>query len=215
MAPVGTCSPPVPSDSQDAHHRGGRVGIYMCSHIYVGIYMYVYIYIWHPLALAPLWCFGLRVHPNPNPNPQVVKTLTNEEAAALAQLAPAFAAHFARHPDSLINRFLGQYRLYLYGRCAPLLWLYLDAEVLVLPLVFLPQDSVFVGCRLRRHTHPFPVSSVVLVWPVPPRVSVIPRAVSLRVSIIQSTGIFGIPLPALLSNICEIPRKETRRFCGS
>jgi len=27
------------------------------------------------------------------------------------------------------------------------LWLYLDAEVLVLPPVFLPQDSVFVGCR--------------------------------------------------------------------
>jgi len=32
-----------------------------------------------------------------------------------------------------------------------LLWLYLDAEVLVLPPVFLPQDSVFVGRRLRRH----------------------------------------------------------------
>jgi len=31
------------------------------------------------------------------------------------------------------------------------IWLYLDAEVLVLPPVFLPQDSVFVGCRLRRH----------------------------------------------------------------
>jgi len=30
-------------------------------------------------------------------------------------------------------------------------WLYLDAEVLVLPPVFLPQDSVFVGRRLRRH----------------------------------------------------------------
>jgi len=45
-----------------------------------------------------------------------------------------------------------------------------------------------------------PVSSVVLVWPVPRGVSVIPRAVSLRVSISQSTGILGIPLPALLSN---------------
>jgi len=31
------------------------------------------------------------------------------------------------------------------------LWLYLDAEVLVLPPVLLPQDSVFVGRRLRRH----------------------------------------------------------------
>jgi len=31
------------------------------------------------------------------------------------------------------------------------IWLYLDAEVLVLPPVFLPQDSVFVGRRLRRH----------------------------------------------------------------
>jgi len=30
-------------------------------------------------------------------------------------------------------------------------WLYLDAEVLVLPPVFLPQDFVFVGRRLRRH----------------------------------------------------------------
>jgi len=29
--------------------------------------------------------------------------------------------------------------------------LYRDAEVLVLPPVFLPQDSVFVGRRLRRH----------------------------------------------------------------
>jgi len=39
-----------------------------------------------------------------------------------------------------------------------------------------------------------------LVWPVPRGVSVIPRAVSLRVSLSQSTGILGIPLPALLSN---------------
>ena len=58
MAPVGTCSPPVPSDSQDAHHRGGRVGIYMCSYIYVGMYMYVYIYIygtrWHLLPSGTL-----------------------------------------------------------------------------------------------------------------------------------------------------------------
>jgi len=42
---------------------------------------------------------------------------------------------------------------------------------------------------------------VVIVWPVPRGVSVIPCAVSLRVSISQSTGILGIPLPALLSNI--------------
>jgi len=35
-------------------------------------------------------------------------------------------------------------------------------------------------------------------------VSVIPRAVSLRVSISQSTGILGIPLPALLSNMRHI-----------
>ena len=33
-------------------------------------------------------------------------------------------------------------------------WLYLDAEVWILPPVFLPQDSVFVGCRLRRHPTP-------------------------------------------------------------
>jgi len=54
-----------------------------------------------------------------------------------------------------------------------------------------------------------PVSSAVLVWPVPRGVSVIPRAVSLRVSISQSTGILGIPLPALLSNI-HIPTHHCR-----
>jgi len=31
------------------------------------------------------------------------------------------------------------------------IWLYLDAEILVPPPVFLPQESVFVGRRLRRH----------------------------------------------------------------
>jgi len=46
-----------------------------------------------------------------------------------------------------------------------------------------------------------PVSSVLLMWPVPREVSVIPRAVSLCVSISQSTGILGIPLPGLLSNM--------------
>ena len=48
-----------------------------------------------------------------------------------------------------------------------------------------------LAADLRRHptpAHPFPVSSVVLVWPVPRGVSVIPRAVSLRVSSSQSTG---------------------------
>jgi len=30
------------------------------------------------------------------------------------------------------------------------IWLYLDAEVLLLPPLFLPQDSVFVSRRLRR-----------------------------------------------------------------
>jgi len=61
-----------------------------------------------------------------------------------------------------------------------------------------------LAADLRRHltpAHPCPVSSVVLVWPVPRGVSVIPRAVSLRVSISQSTGILGIPLPDPLSNI--------------
>lgn len=47
----------------------------------------------------------------------VVKTLNAEEAVALQRLAPAFAAHHARHPDSLINHFLGQFRMFLYGRC--------------------------------------------------------------------------------------------------
>jgi len=51
----------------------------------------------------------------------------------------------------------------------------------------------FVDCRST--------SSFLLVWPVPRVFFVIPRAVSLRVSISQCTGILGIPLPALLSNI--------------
>jgi len=55
-------------------------------------------------------------------------------------------------------------------------WLYLDAEVLVLPPVLYPQDFCFVGRRL------FVVNQL-------------------------STGILGIPLPALLSNtsVCVLP----------
>ena len=53
-----------------------------------------------------------------------------------------------------------------------------------------------------------PVSSVLLAWPVPRGVSVIPRAVSLRVSISQSSGILGIPLPALLSNMGKPEQSE-------
>jgi len=48
-------------------------------------------------------------------------------------------------------------------------WLYLDAEVLVLPPVFYPQDLFCWPPTFRRQptpVHPFPVSSVVLVWPV-------------------------------------------------
>jgi len=45
-------------------------------------------------------------------------------------------------------------------------------------------------------------------------VSVIPRADSLRVSLSQSTGILGIPLPALLSNIGGVAYNG-RRFCVS
>jgi len=48
-----------------------------------------------------------------------------------------------------------------------------------------------VAADLRRQptpAHPYQASSVVLVWPVPREVSVIPRAVSLRVSLSQSTG---------------------------
>jgi len=69
------------------------------------------------------------------------------------------------------------------------IWLYLDAEVLVLPPVFLPQDSVFgwpptTSSSMSR--------AGFLSFPVP---------FSLRVSIRRSTGILGIPLPVLLSNI--------------
>jgi len=46
----------------------------------------------------------------------VVKTLNAEEAASLRALAPAFAAHFSHNPNSLINRFLGQFKMFLYGR---------------------------------------------------------------------------------------------------
>jgi len=88
-------------------------------------------------------------------------------------------------------------------------WLYLDAEVLVLPSVFYPQDSCFVGRRLFVVNQLPPTRSQyrLLCWcGLSMRgVSVIPRAVSLRVSIRQSTGILGIPLPALLSNTRVLP----------
>ena len=50
------------------------------------------------------------------------------------------------------------------------IWLYLDAEVLVLPPVFLPQDCfcwlpILVVIQLPPTR--VPVSCVVLVWPVP------------------------------------------------
>ena len=87
------------------------------------------------------------------------------------------------------------------------IWLYLDAEVLVLPPVFYPQDSCFVGLRLFVVNQLPPTRSQfrLLCWcGLSMRgVSVIPRAVSLRVSVSQSTGILGIPLPALLSNMHE------------
>jgi len=89
-----------------------------------------------------------------------------------------------------------------------LLWLYLDAEVLVLPPPVLSSGLFLLAADLRRHptpAHPCPVASGVLVWPVPRGVSVIPRAVSLRVSISPSTGILGIPLTALLSNMSVPP----------
>ena len=98
--------------------------------------------------------------------------------------------------------------LYIYIR------LYLDAEVLVLPPVFYPQDSCFVGRRLFVVNQPPPTRSQfrLLCWcGLSMRgVSVIPRAVSLRVSISQSTGILGIPLPAPLSYIIYIYRVEQR-----
>jgi len=85
-------------------------------------------------------------------------------------------------------------------------WLYLDAEVLVLPPIFYPQDSCFVGRRYFVVNQLPPTRSQfrLLCWcGLSMRgVSVIPRAVSLRVSLSQSTGILGIPLPALLSNMC-------------
>jgi len=109
-------------------------------------------------------------------------------------------------------------RVELYGSVFFLpIWLYLDAEVLVLPPVFYPQDSCFVGRRLFVVNQLPPTRSRfrLLCWcGLSMRgVSVIPRAVSLRVSISQSTGryarlcdrlvfgILGIPLPALMSNI--------------
>jgi len=56
--------------------------------------------------------------------------------------------------------------------------------------------TLFVlAADIRPHptpAHPFPVSSVVLVWPVPRGVSVIPRAVSLRVSISRSACMYSI-----------------------
>ena len=46
----------------------------------------------------------------------VVKTLDAAEAELLCELAPAFAAHFDAHPTSLINRFLGCFRMKLYSQ---------------------------------------------------------------------------------------------------
>jgi len=95
------------------------------------------------------------------------------------------------------------------------IWLYLDAEVLVLPPVFYPQDSCFVGRRLFVVNQLPPTRSQfrLLCWCGPSMrgVSVIPRAVSLRVSASQSTGILGIPLPALLSNTDPLRAKTHRR----
>jgi len=61
------------------------------------------------------------------------------------------------------------------------LWLYLDAEVLVLPPVFLPQDAVFVG---RRSSSPANVAS----WEYP-SLSLLSDTVPLPLSTL------GIPLP--------------------
>jgi len=63
-----------------------------------------------------------------------------------------------------------------------LIWLYLDAEVLVLPPVFLPQDCFCWPPTTSSANARPPVSQFlrfVLVWPVPREVSVIPRAVFL------------------------------------
>jgi len=77
--------------------------------------------------------------------------------------------------DAYINLYISMYVC---------IWLYLDAEVLVLPTVLLPQDCFYwlpIFVVIQLPTTRVPVSSVVLVWPVPRGVYVIPRAVSLRV----------------------------------
>ena len=98
------------------------------------------------------------------------------------------------------------------------IWLYLDAEVLVLLPVFYPQDSCFVGRRLFVVNQLPPTRSQfrLLCWcGLSMRgVSVIPRAVSLRVSISQSTGILGIPPPALLSDIFDRSRTSKPSAVG-
>jgi len=97
-------------------------------------------------------------------------------------------------------------------------WLYLDAEVLVLPPVFLSQDCfcwALTTVVIQRPPARFPVSSVcvgVACWCGLSRAGFLsfPAPFSLRVSISRSTGILGIPLPVLLSNMLLT---DKRNFC--
>ena len=84
--------------------------------------------------------------------------------------------------------------------------------ILGIPLPALLSNMVVSRCRDIGPPSGIPSSGLCFCWlpicvviqlqtSVPRGVSIIPRAVSLRVYISQSTGILGIPLPALLSNI--------------
>jgi len=75
-------------------------------------------------------------------------------APANARLAcPCFATAGCRNPCVLCRRCSMVY-----------LWLYLDAEVLVLPPLFLPQNSVFVGCRSTSSSFGWASSACVTGW---------------------------------------------------
>jgi len=77
-----------------------------------------------------------------------------------------------------------------------LIWMYLDADVLVLPSVFLPQDSIFVGRPTTSSSNARPPVSqfFCLCWCGLSRAGFLsfPALFSLRVSISRSTGILGI-----------------------
>jgi len=106
--------------------------IHVCTHIHIyiddmSIYVYIYIYTWTLRARRLLTAF---------PHPKQ-RTITTRQSSCIHVY---IYIYIYVHPNA---------------KGAQLkIWLYLDAEVLVLPPVFYPQDSCFVGRRLFKTTPP-------------------------------------------------------------